>query len=544
MKPETHLELIKHSWHYYQSSLVHSKKAKSYLLNRGLSYQELKAGIGYNGGKLHLPVQCPQGWDAHDYKIALDQLGLIKASPVKGYQLWADKCLIFPLKNEKDEVVSFYGRSLLDTSTSKHFYLQNRQGLYPCYPKLGTRKLILTESVIDALSLMSADLENENTSVLALYGTNGLNEEHEKAIKSLENLEEVILFFDGDEAGQKAVEKQGKRLEELLPGVKLSAVDTPLGEDVNSLLIGHEKGVFEALIQARKSMDLFFSNESVPAGMESFERKKAEEIANPQQSNKNNNPNNLLSDDPKQLRYTWGPWRLHIAGGVELRQLNRLKINMHIRHEKEAWRNFRDDANLYNRRDRQRLIRDMGEDLELESESCKELIAELTEVLTAYRLDMLEKAQQVDTDEEGDEPFSEAEMQAAMKLLKDKKLMRRLMKAYPKLGMIGEEKNAMLIFLIFLTRFSNSPLHVLIQGPSGSGKTWLLKGVVDILPKSQRIILTSISENSLYHSDRNYLKHKVLIIEDLDGVIHAGLAVRELMSNRSISKLTDRKSVV
>ena len=36
---------------------------------------------------------------------------------------------------------------------------------------------------------------------LALYGTNGFTNEHEAAIKGLNDLEEIILFFDGDEAG-------------------------------------------------------------------------------------------------------------------------------------------------------------------------------------------------------------------------------------------------------------------------------------------------------------------------------------------------------
>ncbi len=40
--------------------------------------------------------------------------------------------------------------------------------------------------------------------MLALYGTNGLTEEHTEAVSQLKDLEEIILFFDGDEAGNKA----------------------------------------------------------------------------------------------------------------------------------------------------------------------------------------------------------------------------------------------------------------------------------------------------------------------------------------------------
>ena len=44
-------------------------------------------------------------------------------------------------------------------------------------------------------------------SILACYGTNGFTAEHEQAIKELKQLEEVVIFFDGDEAGREGVKK-------------------------------------------------------------------------------------------------------------------------------------------------------------------------------------------------------------------------------------------------------------------------------------------------------------------------------------------------
>jgi len=75
--------------------------------------------------------------------------------------------------------------------------------------------------------------------VLALYGTNGLTTEHQQAIKELAELEEVILFLNGDDAGKKAVEKYGSMLKSEYPQIKISKVEVPENEDVNSLLQGH-----------------------------------------------------------------------------------------------------------------------------------------------------------------------------------------------------------------------------------------------------------------------------------------------------------------
>jgi DNA primase len=59
-------------------------------------------------------------------------------------------CIIFPLKDKSNNVVSLYGRSL----NKGHYYTSNRKGLFPKYPSAETRKLILTESIIDATTLL------------------------------------------------------------------------------------------------------------------------------------------------------------------------------------------------------------------------------------------------------------------------------------------------------------------------------------------------------------------------------------------------------
>ena len=96
-----------------------------------------------------------------------------------------------------------YGRSITE---SGHFYLQNRKGLYPGYPDLKIKKLVLTEAVIDAASLLQMENLLEDYAVLSLFGTNGLTTEHRQAILECIHLEEIIFVLDGDEAGRKATE--------------------------------------------------------------------------------------------------------------------------------------------------------------------------------------------------------------------------------------------------------------------------------------------------------------------------------------------------
>jgi DNA primase len=102
---------------------------------------------------------------------------------------------VFPLKNKDGQIVGMYFRETDDKKSNRHYYLQNRQGLYLKCPDPQTKKLILTESIIDAATLLQIPSITKDYQILACYGTNGLTEEHQEAIKSLENLMEIILFL-------------------------------------------------------------------------------------------------------------------------------------------------------------------------------------------------------------------------------------------------------------------------------------------------------------------------------------------------------------
>ena len=224
---------------YYQSSIqsmARSKKGKVYVESRNLDYKNLGIGFcGYDVGKT---------WNK-DLQTSAEKLGLFNIK----------NCIIFPTKNKAGQIESIYGRSVSSNPKVRHFYLQGGfKGLYPSYPKVETKTLILTESIIDAASikqyLPSLQIGND-WSVLAMYGTNGFTSEHIEAVSQLKELEEIILFFDGDEAGKAAINKYKKLLSELRSDIEISYVETPEGEDVNSLLQSHEAKVLNHLIENR-----------------------------------------------------------------------------------------------------------------------------------------------------------------------------------------------------------------------------------------------------------------------------------------------------
>jgi DNA primase catalytic core len=244
----------------FRKGLLSSPPAKEYCSSRNLDFDKLE--VGFNSGQFHHGARKDEKLinDCLNYGL-LTLAGTNSRTGGQAYKPFGNKSILFPLRNKENQIVSFYFRSTINNENSKHFYLKNRQGLYPNYPNPDTKKLLLTEAIIDTASLLQIDQIKENYTLLTCYGTNGLNDEILNALKPLKQLEEIIFFFDGDKAGNQAVTKYAEILRELHPKAKISQVETPKDEDINSLIIGHEREILIHLIEQRKEIVFLFSIE-------------------------------------------------------------------------------------------------------------------------------------------------------------------------------------------------------------------------------------------------------------------------------------------
>lgn len=371
---------------YFSKAIYNSTPAKDYLQSRGLSLLELEqAGIavGYNSGQFH------HGSRRNEQLIAsciehglLSPFGSKSRVGGQAYQAFGKSSLAFALRNKSGHVSGLYFRSILADTQAKHYYLRNRQGLYPHYPAAESKKLLLTESIIDAASLLQQESLRQQYSVLALYGTNGLTAEHRSAIAALEQLEEVVFFFDGDAAGRAAAAKYHKVLEK--EGLQLTHVPTPEGQDINSLITSHEQGVLAHLLEQRKatppvveafSTDVFLSNDGRPADGRPNE--------NPieRKSPTKGSASRLDTAHPHKLVFTGSAARYTVVGGLG-KSPDSLKVTLHIQHKSTKSRHKLD---LYEDKLTERASREAAAKLALPTEELQHELEQLTDLLEDHR---------------------------------------------------------------------------------------------------------------------------------------------------------------
>lgn len=254
----------------------------------------------------------------------------------------------------------------------------------------------------------------------------------------------------------------------------------------------------------------------------------------------------LNTENPDQLVYAHEFLKITVLGGIKLEGLDRMRVTLKIELKDTGVPPLRHNLDLYNDTQVEKLIRKASERLEVGTSVLLASVVELTELLEKYRLDRLEESKP-----KGYEPKSlnDSQREEALKLLQAKDLLEVTNALIGSSGVIGEEDNRLIMFLVFTSRKTSKPLHVVSLASSGTGKTHLQESVANLIPEEDRIELTTLSENAFYYFERRALAHKLILIEDLDGLSGttangngALYALRELQSKRSITKTIANKS--
>ena len=180
--------------------------------------------------------------------------------------------------------------------------------------------------------------------------------------------------------------------------------------------------------------------------------------------------------------------------------------------------------------------------LGISAEQVETDLQELTNLLESYREDVRTKHALSTSPNTQKIEIPKATITKCLTFLKSQNLINNINSQIGVAGIVGEEINRILLFIIASSYKMPDTLHALIQGSSGSGKTRLLKVISDLMPPEDVKRYTRVTDNSFYNQDEHFFVNKLVCFEDLDGLKEdAQLAVRELQSNDILISSTSIK---
>ena len=221
-----------------------------------------------------------------------------------------------------------------------------------------------------------------------------------------------------------------------------------------------------------------------------------------------------------------------LLGGIRIEGLHSMRVTIKI--DFKTFPSLRHSLDLYNDVQVERLVKKTAERFTLSTTYVHKAIGHLINTVEDYRLTELDRqnAKAVTVKYQ----LTKEEEAQAINFLKQESLLQRTNDMIGQSGVIGEETNRLIMYLVFTSRKLQRPLHIISMGSSGAGKSHLQEKVGELIPAEDKIELTSVSGNAFYYYVDDDLGNKLILIEDYDGVFAALYPIRELQSKQKISK--------
>ncbi len=312
----------------------------------------------------------------------------------------------------------------------------------------------------------------------------------------------------------------------------ISAVQMPQNEDINSLLDGHSPDVLIELLKNRVNTIEEKLSFSIEDKMKTDEKP---------EMNQTPSTGKLDLSNPQLITYINNNIRYRLLGGISLQHLDRMRATLQINLKNGTpLQSLRHTFDLYHSEHLHKFMRSAADQLQVGLQQIQHDMAYLIEKLENDRLARTASNQK---QENTKRELTEKQRKAAIDYLSAPDLLKRTCEDIGRSGVIGEKTNRLVMYICFTSRLRQMPLHIISFGASGTGKTYLQEKVAQLIPDEDILEITMISDNALYYVEKDALKHKLILIEDLEGAENVLLTLRELMSKLRISKQVTIKDV-
>jgi len=564
---------------FYQETLHESPEAMRYLESRGLHSAEMveRFRLGFANRTLGYRLEAKNRAGGAAVRGRLQRLGIYRES---GHEHF-NGSLVIPVVTPAGDVAEMYGRKItpnLREGTPLHLYLKGEhRGVWNEEALIASKEIILCEALIDALTFWAAGYRN----VTASYGVNGFTADHRAAFEK-HGTERVYIAYDRDEAGDKAAAKLAEELMEM--GVECFRVEFPKGMDANEyarkvtpaakslgVLLNRAawlgKGQRPAQRAAAPVMVPEPMLEPLPAETKAAAKEKiiVAEVPEPEPTlapipatmppveapTVAAPPEEVFSlaavpvpaapqiDVPVEMRgedvvLKFGDREYRARGLKKNTSAELLRVNLRVMgvnaHGDVAL--HVDTLELNASRQRMAFIKQAAEELGIKEEIIRhdvgKVLLKLEEVRDAQLAEALEP-------KEPEIKLTENERAEALALLRDPRLLDRIVEDFARCGVVGEETNKLVGYLGAVSRHLDAPLAVIVQSSSAAGKSSLMDAVLAFVPEEQRVQYSAMTGQSLFYMGESDLQHKVLAIVEEAGAQRASYALKLLQSEGELT---------
>jgi hypothetical protein len=117
----------------------------------------------------------------------------------------------------------------------------------------------------------------------------------------------------------------------------------------------------------------------------------------------------------------------------------------------------------------------------------------------------------------------------ALYLLKSPKFFRRFLADVRRLGLVGESRNAAVLYIVAVSALLERPLNAILKGESSAGKNYLASRVLKLIPEDGVVEITSSSKTAWNYGADSF-KHRVVYLQERNDATGAVHPVRLLIS--------------
>ena len=569
---------------YYQKTLKESPEAQQYLLKRGLKSAEMVEHfrLGFANRTLGYHMPKANRLAGADQRGRLKELGVLRENGREHLR----GSLVIPILNLDGDAVQMYGRKIaasgkLREDTAEHLYLPGPlRGVWNEQALIASKEIILCEALIDALTFWCAGYRNVTT----IYGVNNFTDEIKAAFQK-HGTKRIYLAYDRDEPGERAAQAHSEELMQM--GIECFRVQFPRGQDTNEFALKNQPAakflgmyltsaawlgngkrptvkipkpaVIEAPQQIEKAKPTVNDEASQEESSEPVKSNPADEttaakekISEPMQEQKvfplAADPEPVRQEEPPQrpmplaapaapeveidgaeIVVSIGPRTYRVLNLEKCTTRGKMQVNVKVsgQNVRGEYCYHGDTLDMESFLRRAAFIKQAAHELAVKEETIHREVGQLWTVLTDMQREMLRKTLTPAEEKTGMTAEDEA---AALDLLRDPRLLDRVLEDFDKCGAVGEETNKRIAYLAAVSRLLEKPLAIVVQSASSAGKSSLMEAVLDFVPEEQRENYTAMTGQALFYMGQKNLKHKILAISEQRGADAASYPLKLLQS--------------